>query len=743
MLILRNDIFSIRFTFDSKYFSYFEIESLANNYIKYLKILINHCCEEDNFGYTVSDFKNIDFLTQQNLDNSLGKIKNITDAYRLSPLQEGFLFSEEMLSQQQSIGYNVQSVYKLEHDVDPNILKKAWDIIIKNNSVLRTGFIWKSLPESIQFVLSDCSHNFQFKKYTVLEREKILEIAEIERSKKFNFSSPPINKILLLSDDKSKYMIWTTHHIISDGWSTGLLLKELKNIYDSLIKETEFNFERRIEYVDYIRWIYKQNKDIAIHDWKNYLNGIRESNCLKFSSKTAIEKSISSNQDYFFNLDRKVSDNLRQVAKRNGVTTNTVFQAALGIIIGKYTQLRDFTLGITVSGRTIDLQNINELVGLTINTLPLRIKLDNKENFEHFLQKLHTSTIFINQTSFLSLAEIQKLFVKDVHSLFNCILVYENYPKDETNDNLNTLELKKYNSFSETEYPFTFVVYPGEQFYIRIIYSDNHFTSEFLEIFKDNFIILVDVISSITVDESKNLTLAELSYLFSKKIPVKSDEINIYIEVLKEERVEKLFEEEVKKSEDRIAVIRERVQISYKELNRKSNKIARYLSEWYGVRREVKVGLCIERSEYTVLSILGVLKAGGCYVPMEASYPEERIRYIVEDAECKVILSNEKNVEKIRKMVGNKVEVIEIDSEEFRREVEKYDGEDIKVERRGKDLAYIIYTSGTTGKPKGVQIDHSNLINYIKYVSREVLGKEKNILYMNSISTDLGNTSLY
>ena len=722
-----NDIFSIRFTFDTKYFSYLEIESLANSYIKSLKILINYCCKENNFGYTLSDFKNIDFLTQQNIDNNLGKIKNITDVYRLSPLQEGFLFNEEMLSEEQSIGYNVQSTYKLEYNVDPNILKKAWDVVIKNNSVLRTGFIWESLPESIQFVLSDCSHNFKFKKYKILKREKILEIAAIERSKKFEFNYPPISKVLLLSDDTSKYMIWTTHHIISDGWSTGLLLKELKNIYHSLIKKTEFNCERRIEYVDYIRWIQKQNKELAIYDWKNYLNNITEDNCLEFSAKTVIEKSSSSHKDYFFHINRKTSNTLKQVAKKNDVTTNTVFQATLGIIISKYTQLTDFTLGITVSGRTIDLQNIDELIGLTINTLPLRIKLNNKENFKHFLQKLHASTTFINQTSFLSLAEIQKLFVKDVHSLFNSILVYENYPRDEINSNLNILKLKKYHNFSETEYPFTLVVYPGEQFYIRIIYSDKHFTSEFLEIFKDNFINLLEVISRIHEDQIKNVTLAQLLYLFSKKIPVKLFETNEDIKVIREERIEGLFEEKVRECRDRVAVIREGVQISYDELNKRSNKIGRYLREKHGVIREVSVGLCIERSEHIVLGILGVLKAGGCYIPMEASYPEERIRYIVEDAECKVILSNEKNVEKIRKIVGNKIEVIGIDSEEFRREVEKYKGEDIKVERGVKDLAYIIYTSGTTGKPKGVMQIHNNVARLFSITQKKYKFDHKDI----------------
>jgi len=1007
---IQNDTLSIRFTYDDILFSAQSIDTFATTYLTILQNVIDVCVDSNNFGYTASDFKNLSFLSQETIDTQLGKIQYIEDAYRLSPIQSGFLFTDAIIQDSKSkdaSGYIVQSVYKIEDDISVELLQSAWDVLIHNNSILRTGFLWQQLEEPIQFVVSRFVHDFRLM-HLISQEIKDLEVevmssAHQEKSRSFDLSQPPLSKIvIILVDGRASYMIWTTHHIIVDGWTTSLLLGELRDIYIALKEDRTLIQNQHITYKDYIYWVYNQDRERALASWKSYLAGINYNNALCFGNIAIDDSNVESDSNFIFEIDHDLSENLRHTALKMELTPNTLFQAALGIILHKYSKLSDFTFGITVSGRAVDLEGISNLVGLSINTLPLRIKVDSAQSFREFVNDLRDATLFINQTSYISLAEIQKLAIQDRKHLFNTIFVYENYPKRSTFSQNRGIIFNNVSNFSKTEYPFAIVVYPKQKFTIRIIYNSKLFDLEFLKEFQINFLAMLRLISdgsekvreasvndiirdydlvlkyqgidaclesiitniaqytasqSLAIESGisqslKSLCHAEriplsatVQYALQKALSIyhstyevvvtldipidDNDDANVdvsarfwiindegegversIIEEIKESEkraetlnndnsisipalqkwrskaeevrnlnfifvlqcnfgasaisqdtrtkdidkyivimthyedqsqgglvldmhynttlltevtaqqiilsvnvilgqlaenphknnqtlsyltsedytkiiqtwnqtdkpyplnktIHELFEEQVKRTPDNIAIIYEDTKLTYRELNERANRLAHYLKSNYSISQDTLVPLLLDRSENMIISILAVLKAGGAYVPIEPSYPDERIRYIIEDVSIAnrqftrdktkdmkrvvgtVLLTTKANSERLHKLavaegnnkenlespfdectITSNISILSIDSLSIHKTQEGLQSvssnrEDALLNcSTSTNLAYVIYTSGTTGNPKGVMVEHSNVIrlftatdNWYKFNQGEV-----------------------
>ena len=578
--LIQNDGFSIRFTYDDILYLDNDIDVLANEYFQVLKKIVDVCLDDNNFGYTVSDFKDLDFLDQSTIDNQLGKIPHIEDAYRLSSLQAGFLFTENLLIDSDLKSYNgyiVQSVYSIEVNIDVGVLKLAWDILVQNNVIFRTGFLWQYLKEPIQFVVSECQHDFRliYLKSSELKdlRSKVISLAIQEKSKRFDLAKPPINRVLLvLIDNKPSYLIWTTHHIILDGWTTSLLLEELRNIYISIKDNKEFIQDKRIVYKDYINWIYSQKTPQALNEWKNYLSNLGYNNLLYFGDGSVNIDQTEADSEFIFEINQDLSKDFRQSALNANLTPNTLFQAAFGLILHKYTELSDFAFGITVSGRSIDLDGISDVAGLCINTLPLRVKINRGLGFLEFANILKEATFFINQTSYISLAEIQKLVIQDKKHLFNTIFVYENYPKKTTNTKNLGFQISKFSSFSRTEYPFALVIGPGEKFIVRIVYNSKCFNLQFLQEFKAYFLTIMSVIVR-QVAANNSVNLHSIISAFDRELEKRG---------ISKHRSSELQINQQKKEGDIVLIDRNK-QPAYKKLNAKNH---------FSPRNEIERKIC-------------------------------------------------------------------------------------------------------------------------------------------------------
>ena len=744
-----DEIFSIRFTYDSFLYSDDDIKFISNNYILSLEEIIAHCSDKKNFGYTPTDFKQLPFLTQEFIDQKLSKIENIEDAYPLSPLQSGFLFTEVMsVSSDESMGYIVQSIYQINSNISIEILKASWDILIQNNQILRTGFLWDGLEEPIQFVVENCNNNFDSIDLCDLD-DKLLEpfindLANKEKLQNFNLAIPPLNRVLIVScsSDKS-YMIWTTHHIISDGWSSSILIGQLKKIYNSLIKGEFFIPNNLIVYKDYINWINTQNKPEALDLWCNYLEGLDQDNSLQFNYNNSQKLYKGSDSSLLFEIDESLLEKFKNTAFLYNVTLNNLFQAVFGIVLYKYTQLKDFTFGITVSGRSIDLDGVEDLIGLTINTLPLRININKNKIFKDFLQDLRDATLFINKTSYISLAEVQKLAIKDKEHLFNTIFVYENYPHKSSDQGIKeNINLTKFGSFSRTEYPFNCIIYPGNKFVINLAYNSQSFSQEFIKEFRDSFVAFIEIIIKNSNLYEDGLILGQLINTYDSRLEKKFISENFEPRFTKDclidnntriKNINELFEESVERVKDSVAVIYEDKQLTYKEVNERANQLGHYLKDRYEIKADDLIGLCLDRSENMIIAILAIMKAGGAYVPMDPGYPDDRIGYILKDTGSRLVIvdeiyedrlksiarglskeSHDKKAEKVESRDQTEIAILSIDSNILLKELKDQARTNLEQRATSNNLAYVIYTSGTTGNPKGVMIEHGGILNTIR-----------------------------
>ena len=679
---------------------------------KTIKDIAQHIIDEADVN---SKYKHFSLISDENKRSFELEENSISDIYPASSLQKGMLI--ESIFDKYSYHDVVSYLIKIPFDYKKFI--GCWERIVTKHSMLRSNFV-----EDIEngYLLIENKSISLKSKIKIVEGCSTKSIIDKELDKGIDYKMPGVFRLVIntVARNDGFSLVISFHHAIMDGWSLASLILEFVDMYGD--SEISINYNSSISYAEFVQEeLLNMNKKSLYNLWFKLLEGYK-------NNINRVVKHIQHSTKLIEKVGAKLSKNnstkIISYAKTSGFSVDTVFLSAYFYALFRVFGFNDILIGTVVNNR-LEVPGGDEQIGLFLNTIPFRYKFKKggditSDYLNNQINNIKTELLKIKQYPFMKLKSDFKMIENLIFS-FN----YVHFHILDRNEKFHIEEF-----YEKTNIPCVFTVSRKcDKFSFSLDMHDGYF-------------------SKIIIQSILNYIQLYLGNLIGKDIflPIKlhkdDAKINIWNKTEwregREGSILERFEEEVKKSGDRIALVREGVQISYEELNRRSNKIGKYLREEFGVRREVKVGLCIERSEYTVLSILGVLKAGGCYVPMEASYPEERIRYIVEDAECKVILSNEKNVEKIRKMVENKVEVIEIDSEEFKREIEKYEGEDIKLERGGKDLAYIIYTSGTTGKPKGVGVSQGGVVNRIKWMNKEYpLRKKDKIMQKTSYTFDV------
>jgi amino acid adenylation domain-containing protein len=380
-------------------------------------------------------------------------------------------------------------------------------------------------------------------------------------------------------------------------------------------------------------------------------------------------------------------------------------QGIWSFLLHRYTGSKDITYGVIVSGRPDEMNSVEQRVGLFINTLPLHSIINNDVIISDWLKDMQNQRVHTRQFQYTPLQEIQE-WTEVSGDLFDSLLVFENYPVSEITKSRNwKLEVDNVQMKEQTNYPLTIIISDEEEIKIRFSYNKELLSDENVKKIRDHFEnVLMQVIGDdgLVYDKIEILTNSEKQQLVS--------EFNdIEVGYPKDKTMLDLLEEQVQKTPENIALVFENKTLTYKELNEKSNRLAYYLKS-KGVKEESLVPICIERSFEMIVGILGILKAGGAYVPIDPDYPEERIRYIIEDTAAKIILTDKESKSKLTAFEN--IEIIEIDG--VQTEIDKQSTDILKTSVKPDNVAYIIYTSGSTGNPKGVMVTHSNVVRLFK-----------------------------
>jgi amino acid adenylation domain-containing protein len=630
--------------------------------------------------------------------------KTFESIYPLSPMQEGMLFHS--LYSSTSEVYMNQMALDFIGELNIPAFNAAWQAIIEKHTIFRTSFVSHGVSKPLQRVHKFVKCNVEKLNFTEFKEEEIQtkldSLQENDRKKGFDLTKAPLSKFKLIKISENKYrFIWTNHHILTDGWCSSIIFKEFYENYHAVCNGEEIKIENIDKYEDFIAYLGEQDQDKAEEFWKNYLKGFENPTPIPIGNNNQKADETDTYKKNGTSLSIEDTKLLNDFSKEHHLTVNTLVQSAWSLLLSRYSGENDIVFGMTVSGRPASLPGVEEKVGLFINTLPLRVKVDGNQNVIEWLTDLQEQQPLLREYEYIPLVKIQSLSeVSNSENLFNSIFVLQNYPIGESGNAKNSsLRIENVQFFEKTNYPLSISASIGNNLAINIWYNNTIYSTEIIEQTLGHFReVLLNIIKHAEkpLSDIEILTPAEKHQLLVEWNDTKAD-------YPKDKCIHQLFEEQVEKTPANIAVVFENKQLTYQELNEKSNQLAHYLQS-KGVKPDALVGICVDRSLEMIIGLLGILKAGGAYVPIDPTYPDERISYMLKDADCEIVLS-----QKHLKLPETNSEIIYLDADWDK--IENEPAVNVKSGVKSNNLAYVIYTSGSTGKPKGVMIEHAGICN--------------------------------
>gem|GEM_PF-2357628 len=643
--------------------------------------------------------------------NAIVNKSNIQDIYKLSPMQSGILFHN--LRDSESSAYLGQMIFTLEGDMDAEIMAKSYQALIEKYDVLRTIFLYEKVNQPLQVVLKKRNESMEYKDISELscieQREFLATFLERDQRRGFDLSQGSLVRLTLIKLKDQKYqLVFTNHHIILDGWSVSILIDNLFCNYKSLANKKAINVIQKHGYDEYIKWVETQDQLSGQDFWKNYLNGYN--NVASIPQYGNQSESKNGYCTELIKLNASIKEKLITLAKTSNVTLNTIFQVIWGILLQRYNNTDDVVFGGVVSGRPAELKNVESIVGLFINTVPIRIKSKDGESFKELIKRVQKESLESEPYHYVSLPDIQVSSMLPTNFI-NHIFVFENFPISNRNFDPNSkFNISEITGYEHTHYDLNIEIVNLNEIEISITYNSQKYQQEqILQILKHLYQIVVNVTEE--NDYSDILTRKERGQLLVEFN-------NTEAEYPDNQTIHEIFEAQVVKTPNAIAVEYEEKKVTYAELNRRANQLARVLRK-RGVEKDSFVGLMVERSVEMIVGILGILKSGGAYVPIDPEYPQERIEYILQDSKIQVLVTQQHLIGLTPSLEGTS---IWIDGDQQCQE----DDTNVDPVNGSHDLAYLIYTSGSTGNPKGVMVEHHAVINRLYWmVNKYDLNKEE------------------
>jgi amino acid adenylation domain-containing protein len=639
--------------------------------------------------------------------------KNLEAIYPLSPMQQGMLF--HTLYAPNSGMYVEQLVCTLNGNLNVKAFHQAWQRVVERHQILRTLFVWEQSKQPLQIVCKTANlpwFDLDWQELSLVEQQQRLEkLLQSERKKGFKLDQAPLMRCTLIKVQPDTYQfIWSHHHLLMDGWCLSIILKEVLAYYEAEIQGEDIYLSPPRPYKDYISWLQQQDLSQAEVFWRKALEGFTTPTSLsvdKLRWNNLQQGHIYEEQKLF--LPKALTSSLQSLAKETHLTLNTIIQGAWALLLHRYSNESDVVFGTTISGRPSNLPGVESMVGLFINTMPVRVQIESSEKLLPWLKNLQTQLIEIEEYAYSPLAEIQAWSdVPRGRQLFESLVVFENYPLDVSlREERSSLKVSDVRGFERTNYPLTVVVIPGSELSVQLSYDAQRFDATSIQQILGHFQnLLADIVAKPQANlyELEILTKAEQQQILAEWNNTKTS-------YPKDKSIHELFELQVAKNPNAVAVVCDGKQLTYQELNNRANSLAHYLRT-LGVGPNVLVGISVERSLEMIVGLLGILKAGGGYVPIDPAYPAERLLMILSDSQVKVLLTQQHLVHQLPNLNLKQV-YLDTDWEAINQNSQENPVNTITPE----NVAYVIYTSGSTGKPKGVLVTQYNVVRLFQSTS--------------------------
>ncbi|UHA73547.1 non-ribosomal peptide synthase/polyketide synthase [Paenibacillus sp. 481] len=734
------------------------IEQLAQYLQQSLQDIIAHCTAKSRPELTPSDvlLKGLSVAELNRIAEQTRHLGELENMYMLTPMQKGMWFHSTM--DRQSGAYFEQTRFTIVGEFNVELFANSLNMLAKRHAVLRTNFYSDWKEELIQIVYRDKPLGFMYQDLqTLTQDEQQLHLANLvqeDRARGFDLEQDALMRVAVIRTEAERYhVLWSSHHILMDGWCMPQLIKELFETYAEWVAAQAQGSQGQLPnatdrsfvptYSQYIEWLDRQDEQAAADYWGSYLAGYDQQTVLP-QAKTQQKTEEYAIGQVICELGNSLSGQLSRVAKQHQVTLNTLMQAVWGIMLQKYNGTDDVVFGGVVSGRPAEIPGIEEMVGLFINTIPIRVATTAEASFADVMGKLQEQALESGRYDYYPLYSVQAL-TSQKQQLLNHIMVFENYPMEEQieqaggNDS-GELAIADVTVAEQTNFDFNLMVVPGDNIVIRFDFNTHVFERASIERLKGH---LIHVLEQVVANPHK--TVGQLALITAEETVELLDVFNdTAVPYPHTKTIHRMFEEQVERTPHAVAVTYDNQQLTYTQLNERANRLARTLRAAH-VEPNQLVAITVERSLEMMVGIMAILKAGGAYVPIDPNFPGERIRFILEDSEAKVLLTQGHLLESIQQHVLMDEQpfagrIVNLDDHT----VYDADGSNIESVNDAKDAAYVIYTSGTTGKPKGVLVEHHSVINRLIWMHKSYpIDEHDTIMQKTAITFDVSVWELF
>ncbi len=631
--------------------------------------------------------------------------RNIETVLPLSPLQEGILFHN--LAEPGAGLYLEQFIFTLRGALDAAALRAAWDAVTARHQILRALFTWERRDKPLQVVRERVATPWEEHDWTSLEpaeRERHFEALRLaDRQRGFDLAQAPLMRVTLLRLGGDTYrVLWTFHHILLDGWSTRLILDEVMERCRATMAGREPALREARPYRDFVVWQRGLDHRAAREFWRRRLAGFDNADALRWVGG---EFSEAGGDQRTFALSQETTQALTRLARDKGLTLNTLVVGAWCLLLTRYSAANDVVCGITLSGRDAPLAGVENMVGLLINTLPLRLEVPPRAPLPEWLAGVQAEQARMAEFAHVPLSKVQSWSDAGAGgSLFESLVVCENLPRAPDPQATGSLGIEDLDAFEESHYPLSIVAVPGKALAFYLFYRRRRFNAEQVETLWGHLKTLLEGMAA-----NPDALLGDLPWMSDAE---QDDVIHLWsgtpwtadapVHVLA--RIEAHGSRAIQSA----AVVHGTQTLSYAELLERAERLARAL-QGAGVRTGDLVGILASRSPETLAGIVAVAKCGAGYVPLDPDQPPSRLAAICEDSGLGIILT-QRGVEATPpgEIRYGPVRVIDEGAADVAiNTIAETPG---TVRERDHDgLAYVIYTSGSTGTPKGVMVSHRNL----------------------------------
>src|SRR5579871_2714396 len=690
---------SVAWEFNRRIHARVEIEALGKRYGEHLQRLVDHCLAPDTFGFTPSDFPAAK-LSQRSLDTLVARAgRDIADVYALTPTQQGMLF--ESLHSPSSEAYSNRIACTLEGDLDLDAFSRAWDVVIRRHPALRTSFHWDGLEYPVQVVHDGVT----------------LPWRDGPDDGHFDPTLAPLMRCSIEAAGARRWQFtWRLHHLLVDGWSCVHVLREVVQTYGALRRGEHPGLPPSRAFRRYVEWLQRQDSSAARRYWTARLDGFTTPTPLILGLPEMEGHSAPQGFDETeIVLSPQLSATLTHQAQQHQITLNTLAQGAWAVVLARYSGERDVVYGTVTGGRPPEIDGSAETVGLFINTLPVRVRVD-ASDVATWLHELQSEFTQQERFSYCPLSDIQSWSgVPNGTALFDSLLLFQNYPDHDAGEpELHGIRIADFQVFDPNHYPLTMVVTPGERISLRVLYDRQRFDHATARRILSHYQRALE-----TLLAASARPVAALDILTGPEQDQILNEWNDTAVPFPQTRtVVELFEEHASRHPHRLAVKGPSGSRTYGELSEGSGRIAAALLDLAALGMEDRVAIAMARSERMVETILAIWKCGAAYVPIDLAYPAERIRTILEGAQPRVILVDSGEVpEHLTQAMPLGIPVLT-----FAEIAEMAARQTALVTPLAQPecAAYVIFTSGSTGKPKGAIVEQRGMLNHILGMARDL-----------------------